>query len=480
MITFPFSKDILLPQHIQWYLCSIHAVCSENQIACFYHGKRLGLTVYPVDLFGRCAMAVTVVVGAQWGDEGKGKVVDYLSRDSDMVIRFQGGPNAGHTIINEMGEFKLHGIPSGIFRPGSVNVVGPGCVVSPAGILKEIESLKSRDAFLGTLVLSDRAHVIMPYHFDMEQIEESVLGNRKIGTTGRAVGPAYADKYGRWGIRLGDLAHPKWLKPRLEAILKLKNRFLTSWDRDPLDLESVFEMCMTWHETLKPYITDTLQVVQEALSNNRSILLEGQLGAGKCVDWGCYPFVTSSAPISGTVCSGAGIPPGAVDRVVGVVKAYSTSVGAGPMVTLDETDIGPNLRKLGHEFGATTGRPRHCGWLDGIMLRHSSRVNGFTSIAVTRVDVLDTVDPIGICTGYRSGKTIYRDMPVTPILETCEPVYDMMPGWKCSTRNIRNQSDLPPETRAYLDRISECTGVPISFISVGPHRDETILANSPD
>ncbi|MBN1355765.1 adenylosuccinate synthase [bacterium] len=419
-------------------------------------------------------MPVTVVVGAQWGDEGKGKIVDYLSDSSDLVIRFQGGPNAGHTILNEMGEFKLHGIPSGIFRPETLNIVGAGCVVSPPGILEEIDALKSRKAFRGRLLLSDRAHIIMPYHYTQEEIEETVLGNRKIGTTGRGIGPAYSDKAGRWGIRLGDLAHPQWLKPRLKAVLEMKNRFLVSWNRPPFDLDELFEQCMNWHESLKTVISDTLPVIGQALSQDRAILLEGQLGAGKCVEYGSYPFVTSSVPLSGTACTGTGIPPSRIKWVIGVVKAYSTSVGAGPMVTRDESDIGPRLRELGHEFGATTGRPRSCGWLDGVMLAHSARLNGFTSVAVTRIDVLDTVDPIGICTGYRLDGEVLKHMPVTPVLEQCRPVYEMMPGWGRSTRDIRSMENLPRQTRAYLERIAELTGAPVSFVSVGPRREETI------
>ena len=424
-------------------------------------------------------MPVTVIVGAQWGDEGKGKVVDYLAERADMVIRFQGGPNAGHTIINDFGKFKLHGVPSGIFRSNVRNVVGAGSVVLPDNFWEEIEGVRSRNGFNGELYLSDRAHVIMPYHQRQEVWEEQSLGEKRVGTTGKGIGPAYSDKYGRWGIRLGDLAHPKWLKERLEMILKLKNAYLAQWGEPPMDLDVLMEQCRRWQDRLGQYICNTAPLVTTALTQGEHLLLEGQLGAGRDVDWGCYPFVTSSSPTAGAVCCGAGIPPRCIAQVIGVVKAYSTAVGAGPMVVRDEDGIGPELRRLGQEFGATTGRPRDCGWLDLVMLRHSAMINGFTSVAVTRLDILDTIETIGICTAYRYKGKILTEMPITPVLQDCEPVVEYLPGWKCSTRNISKWKNLPPQAKTYLNRIKETVRAPVAFVSVGPRREETILRDEP-
>ncbi len=420
-------------------------------------------------------MPVTVVVGAQWGDEGKGKIVDYLSESADLIVRFQGGPNAGHTIHNAFGEFKLHGVPSGIFNPNALCIVAPGCVLSPSGILREISDLKSRNAFQGRLVLSRRTHLIMPYHYVQETIEEELLGVRKIGTTGQGIGPCYADKFGRWGVRLGDLLHPEWLSARLRNIIKLKNSLFESWNKPLMTPDAIMQQCLAWREGLSGYIQDVLPIVSEALERDRSILLEGQLGAGKGVEWGCYPFVTSSSPTSGAAAVSTGIPPHRITDVVGVVKAYSSAVGAGPMPTRDETGIGPELRKIGHEYGATTGRPRQCGWLDALMIRHSAQINGFTTLAITRMDILDTFDSIGICTAYKYKGELLHRMPVTPILEECEPIYTFLPGWKTSLREIRTWDKLPTAAKNYVTTISEITQTPVSFISVGPRREETII-----
>ncbi len=420
-------------------------------------------------------MPVTVVVGAQWGDEGKGKVVDFIAENADMVIRFQGGPNAGHTIVNSYGEFKLHGVPSGIFRPDILSIIGPGTVVSPPGLLDEIAGVQNRGVNTDNLILSDRAHLIMPWHLVMEEIEEKSRGDHKIGTTKKAVGPAYGDKYARWGLRVGDLAHESWLEKRLTDILAFRNPWFTAWNQPEMQVADLMEICRKWYQALKPYIQDTAPLVEDALKHDRNIVLEGQLGIGKGVDWGSYPYVTSSCPTAGGASSGAGIPPHMIKNVLGIVKAYSTSVGAGPMVTLDESDIGPRLRELGHEYGATTGRPRKCGWLDAVILKHAARINGFTGIAITRVDILDTIDSIGICTGYEYQGKILADMPITPVLEQCKPVYEYMPGWNCDTTGIRTWEGLPEAAKNYVNRISEFTRAPITYVSVGPRREETIV-----
>ena len=420
-------------------------------------------------------MTVRAVVGAQWGDEGKGKIVDFLAGSSDMVIRFQGGPNAGHTIVNQHGKFQLHGVPSGIFSPGIINICGPGTVISPPDILSEIDRLHAAGITTSNLFISDRAHVIMPHHYIFARIEENLLGSRSIGTTRRAIGPAYSDKYGRWGIRMGDLAHESWLTRRIESVLRYKNDLLKALDQPPLDPDTVMADCRTWYQKLQSHICDTLPIVAEALQTGKRILLEGQLGIGKGIEWGSYPFVTSSSPTAGYASVGAGIPPHRITDITGVVKAYSTSVGAGPMVTKDDSGIGPVLRDIGHEYGATTGRPRHCGWLDAVILAYGAQINGYTSIAITRLDVLNTIDPIGICTAYEYRGQQLREMPITPILEECRPVYEYMPGWKCSLDGITRLQDLPSHARRYVDRISELTNAPVSLVSIGPEREKTIV-----
>lgn len=421
-------------------------------------------------------MPVQVVVGALWGDEGKGKIVDYLSGKSQMVIRFQGGPNAGHTIINDFGEFKLHSVPSGIFRPDVDCIIGAGTVLSPPQFFQEIAELDAAGVTLDRLMISDRAHLIMPWHTMIEEVQEESLGKNQIGTTRKAIGPTYADRYGRWGISIGELLHKEWLYQRIKDILQLKNQELKSYGKPAFNPDDIMDLCKRWLECLKPYIRDTVPIISQSLDRDDTILLEGQLGIGKGVIWGSYPFVTSSSPTAGGAAIGAGIPPHKITDVIGIVKAYSTSVGAGPMVTLDEDTVGPRLRELGHEFGATTGRPRKCGWLDSVMLNYGARINGYTGIAVTRLDILDSVERIGICTGYETAQgEIIQDVPLTPVLNQCRPVFEYMPGWNVPTVDCRTWSDLPRAARNYVERIEETVKAPATFISVGPRREETIL-----
>ena len=421
-------------------------------------------------------MPVQVVVGAQWGDEGKGKIVDYLSGRSRMVIRFQGGPNAGHTILNEYGEFKLHSVPSGIFRRDVDCIIGAGTVLSPPQFFDEINGLTHAGVSIDRLAISDRTHLILPWHYIREQVEETALGQRKIGTTRKAIGPAYADRYGRWGLCVGELAHRDWLFKRLTDILNLKNHELACFDQEPFPIDEIMDLCLEWEAGLRPFVRDTAPMIGKALEHDLPILMEGQLGIGKGVIWGSYPYVTSSSPIAGGASVGAGIPPHRITDVIGIVKAYSTSVGAGPMVTLDEDRIGPMLRELGHEFGATTGRPRQCGWLDSVILKYGARINGYTQVAITRLDILDTVDPIGICVAYElEDGTILTDMPLTPVLEKCRPVVDYVPGWNTSTRECRDWPSLPVAAQEYIRRIESTVGAPARFISVGPRREETII-----
>lgn len=420
-------------------------------------------------------MTVTAVVGAQWGDEGKGRVVDYLAQRADMVIRFQGGDNAGHTVVNELGTFRLHLVPAGIFNPRTRCIVGTGTVVNPETLLQEMEELSRAGVCLDNLWLSERAHVVLPYHRLLDGLEETARGGARIGTTQRGIGPAYADKAARHGIRLGDLTRPDYLRQRLALILEHKNRTLAYFGCPPLDLEELIEQALTWGRALAPRIVDTLPMIQEAVRSGQHILLEGQLGVMRDLDWGTYPYVTSSNPLAGFACVGAGLPPTAITQVIGVVKAYCTAVGAGPFPTELKDEHGERLRQIGQEYGATTGRPRRCGWFDGVAIRHAAWFNGFTGLAVTKLDVLDTFPEVKICVGYElDGKTIER-VPDTPDMERVRPVYETWPGWMTPTRHARTWDELPKAARAYLHRISELAGVPIQYISVGPERDQLIV-----
>jgi adenylosuccinate synthase len=415
-------------------------------------------------------------VGAQWGDEGKGRIVDYLAKGAGMVIRFQGGDNAGHTVVNEQGTFRLHLVPSGIFNPHTCCIVGTGMVVNPESLLGEMEEqLASAGVSLDNLWLSERAHVLMPYHRLLDGLQEAARGGAKIGTTGRGIGPAYADKAARTGIRLGDLTRPYHLQGRLALALPGVNRTLAHFGQPGLDLDSLVEQAVGWGERLRSRIVDTLPMIQEAVIANRSILLEGQLGVMRDLDWGIYPYVTSSNPLAGAACVGAGLPPTAITDVVGVVKAYSTAVGAGPFPVELGDEVGQRLREVGQEYGATTGRPRRCGWFDGVAIRYAAWLNGFTSLAVTKLDVLDGLPELKISVGYEiDGQTVQR-VPDTPDLERASPIYETWPGWQASTRDARRWDDLPAAARAYLRRIEELAGVPIRFVSVGAEREQLIL-----
>ncbi|NOZ28393.1 MAG: adenylosuccinate synthase [Chloroflexi bacterium] len=420
-------------------------------------------------------MTVTAVVGAQWGDEGKGRVVDYLAQRADVVIRFQGGDNAGHTVVNEFGTFRLHLVPSGIFNPQTRCIVGTGTVVNPETLMEEMRELSEAGVSLDNLWLSDRAHVVLPYHRLLDGLEEQSRGRAQIGTTKRGIGPAYADKAARHGVRLGDLTRPDYLRQRLSLVIERKNRTLAYFGQPPVDLEELLERAIAWGKMLAPRIVDTLPMIQEAVRGGQEVLLEGQLGAMRDLDWGIYPYVTSSNPLAGAACAGAGLPPTAIDRVIGVVKAYSTAVGAGPFPVELKDEVGEQLREVGQEYGATTGRPRRCGWFDAVAVRHSAWLNGFTSLAVTKLDVLDGFSEIKICVGYRLNGEVIEHVPDTPVLEQVTPVYETWPGWLTSTREARTWDDLPEAAQAYLNRISELAGVPIRYVSVGPERDQLIV-----
>lgn len=420
-------------------------------------------------------MTVTAVVGAQWGDEGKGRIVDSLAQRADMVIRFQGGDNAGHTVVNDRGTFRLHLVPSGIFNPATQCIIGPGTVVNPDTLLAELAELAAAGVDTGNLWLSERAHVVLPYHRLLDGLEESARGGQQIGTTRRGIGPAYADKAARAGVRLGDLLRPAYLRERLAASLAQKNLTLAHFGQPPLALDDLLAQAEAWRAALAERIVDTLPLVQAAVRAGRTVLLEGQLGVMRDLDWGTYPFVTSSNPIAGGAAAGAGLPPWAITEVIGVVKAYCTAVGAGPFPTELHDEIGARLREVGGEYGATTGRPRRCGWLDGVALPYAAWLNGFTGLAITKLDVLDGLSELKICTGYRLDGQIIARVPHPLDFQRCEPIYETWPGWDRPTRDARTWEDLPPEARAYLQRISELAGVPIRYVSVGAERDRLIV-----
>lgn len=420
-------------------------------------------------------MTVTAIVGAQWGDEGKGRIVDYLAQRADLVIRYQGGDNAGHTVVNEYGAFKLHLVPSGIFNPRTRCIIGPGTVVNPDTLLAEMAEVGRAGIGLDNLWFSERAQVVMPYHRLLDGLEESARGGSQIGTTRRGIGPAYADKAARIGIRLGDLTRPDYLRSRLAQALPQKNLTLQHFGQPPLDFAAVFEQALAWGQALGSRIVDTLPMVQEAVRGGQKVLLEGQLGVMRDLDWGTYPYVTSSNPIAGGACAGAGLPPSAITEVVAVVKAYCTAVGAGPFPTELHDEVGAQLRQVGQEYGATTGRPRRCGWLDAAALAHAAWLNGFTSLAITKLDVLDGLAEVKICTGYRLDGHVIQRVPDTADYERCEPIYESWPGWQTPTRDARTWRDLPWQAQAYLRRIEALAGAPLRYISVGPERQQLIV-----
>jgi len=414
------------------------------------------------------------VVGAQWGDEGKGRVVDYLASDAKVVVRYQGGDNAGHMVVNEHGTFHNHIMPSGIFSD-AICIVGTGTVINPETLLEEMEKITAADISVDNLRISERAHLIMPYHRLLDGLEEAQRkGDAKIGTTKRGVGPAYTDKAARHNLRVGDLVRPDFLRERLENALPRTNRTLQVMGREALELEPLLERCLGWGEQLKPYIADTLPIIRDAVLAGDKVLLEGQLGVMRDLDWGIYPYVTSSNPLSGGISHGAGIPPRYIGSVIGVVKAYSTAVGAGPFpCELHDAD-GQQLRDVGKEYGTTTGRPRRCGWFDGVAIQYASWLDGFTGIAVTKLDVLDDFEQVKICTGYEVDGEVTNSMPLTPDLDRARPIYETWPGWMEPTTHVRSWKDLPKKARAYLHRITEITGAPIAYVSVGPERSQMV------
>ncbi|WP_376790868.1 adenylosuccinate synthase [Thermoflexus sp.] len=427
-------------------------------------------------------MPVVAVVGALWGDEGKGHIVDYLSQEAEIVMRVQGGDNAGHTVVNEHGTFRLHLVPSGVFHPGTACIIGAGTVVNPDTLLQELAELEAAGVDTSRVWISDRAHLVFPYHRQRDELEERGRGDRPLGTTRRGIGPAYSDKAARIGLRMGDLLYRDWLHQRLRQAHTAISARIAALGGEPPSLEELIARCEAWREQLKDRIVDTIPLLQDALRRDARILLEGQLGAMRDLDWGIYPYVTSSNTLAGYAAVGAGIPPQAIREVIGVVKAFATAVGEGPLITEVHGELAERLRRggprEGWEFGATTGRPRRCGWPDGVALRHAAWLNGFTALAVTKLDVLDGLEEIQLCVGYRlpSG-TILTHVPNTPVLEHVTPVYERLPGWAGPTSAARSWQELPEAARAYLRRLSELAGAPVRYISVGPGRDQILAVD---
>ncbi len=425
-------------------------------------------------------MSVSVVIGSQWGDEGKGKIVDLLSKESDIVARYQGGANAGHTICWGDKTVVLHLVPSGIFNEDTTCVIGNGVVIDPVAILKEINTIREEGYDVeGRLLISHNAHLIMPYHKKIEEAREHARSGRAIGTTGRGIGPAYVDKFARTGIRVVDLLDRDALRTKLKRSIEEKNAILRSvYGAAELNVESLIEEYVEFDKLIDPYVTDTAQYLCNAIADGKTIMAEGAQGSLLDVDFGTYPYVTSSHPTVGGSCTGLGIPPTSINRVIGIVKAYCTRVGNGPFTTELTDEIGQQLQEVGHEFGATTGRPRRCGWLDLVALKYTSLINGFTELAITKLDVMSGIDELKICTAYRyDGKETTRFPSEVQTLERVEPVYTSMPGWKEDIVGIDRFEDLPKEAQSYLQFVANQTGVGISMISTGPKRSQTITSN---
>ena len=428
-------------------------------------------------------MANIVIVGMQWGDEGKGKVVDLLTEYADVVVRFQGGNNAGHTVVVGQETIILHLIPSGALYRDKTCVIGNGVVVDPQVLLQEIDELRKRGHFLDDrqFLISEDAHLIMPYHRRIDVARERMKGEGKIGTTGRGIGPAYEDKVAREGIRFGDLVEEKVFRGKLETILAVKNHYLDTCLKDQgFDLEAVFQEYRGYGERLKKFAGNVSLFVNGQIKQGRQILFEGAQGTHLDVDHGTYPFVTSSNTVAGGACTGAGVGPTRITEVIGVAKAYTTRVGEGPFPTELNDAVGEKIRERGRELGATTGRPRRCGWLDIPLLKDSIRLNGLTGIALTKMDVLGEFDTIRICTAYQHrGRRIEEVPSQVQVLKECEPVYEDHPGWKADLRNARTFQDLPPKARHYVRRIEELTETKVTLVSVGEKRAETILRRNP-
>jgi adenylosuccinate synthase len=428
-------------------------------------------------------MTTLIAVGAQWGDEGKGKLVDWLAPRADLVVRFHGGNNAGHTLVVEGDKTVLHVVPAGVLAPHTVNLIGPGVVVDPDILLDELDALAAKGVLRdpSRVRVSGRAHVIFEWHRALDQAREEAARGRAIGTTGRGIGPAYEDKVSRRGLRIADLLDPAALRERIPQLAELKNFELTEFYKwDAVDVTAAIERAIEWGRRLAPYVDHTERTLERALRAGKNVLFEGAQGNFLDIDHGTYPYVTSSNCVAGAVCAGAGIGPTRIGRVLGITKAYTTRVGGGPFPTELLGEAGEALRKRGAEFGATTGRPRRCGWLDAVMLREAAMVSGYTGLAVNKLDVLSGTGDIEIATAYRIDGKVTEEFPMTLAeIERAEPIYERHAGWSEDITGCRRFADLPAAARAYVERVEALVGVPVELISVGPNRDETIARSDP-
>ena len=418
-----------------------------------------------------------VLLGAQWGDEGKGKITDYLAERADYVVRYQGGNNAGHTVVVNGEEFKLRLIPSGIISGHATCVIANGVVVDLKVLIKEMEYLKAKGVDVSRLLISDRCHLIMPYHIKQDECEELAKGANKIGTTKNGIGPCYMDKCARIGLRMGDIVDPEYFLERLKNAVAIKNDLLGKlYGVEPFDAEEIAKEYLALAEQIKGQITDTSFLLDEALKNGKKVCFEGAQGTLLDIDHGTYPFVTSSNPNAGAACVGAGVGPQHINSVLGIIKSYTTRVGAGPFPTEQDNEVGVELQTRGHEFGTVTGRTRRCGWLDLALVNYSIRVNGITELALMKLDILDTLPEIQICTGYRLRGEEFKYFPGRlDDLELVEPIYETVPGWECDTTSCTSYDELPEAAKAFVARVETLTGVPVKIVAVGPGREQTII-----
>lgn len=423
-------------------------------------------------------MSTLVVLGAQWGDEGKGKITDYLSKQADVVVRYQGGDNAGHTVEIGDKKYKLHLIPSGIFYEDKTSVIGNGVVVNPKSLLKEIKYLNDLGIKTDNLKISDRAHIIFPYHLKLDELEEKRRGKQKIGTTVKGIGPCYKDKVERSGIRMCDIFFKEYFEDKLRSNIKAKNEIIEKlYNEEPLNEDEIVKEYLEYAEAIKPYVINTTAFINKSVKQGKKVLFEGAQGTLLDIDYGTYPFLTSSHPISGGVAIGSGISPFDLKKAIGVVKAYTTRVGKGPFPTELFDETGDWIRERGFEYGTTTGRARRCGWLDIVMLKYSCAINGFSGIALTKLDTLADLDELKICTKYKLNDKYIEDFPASlNLLAQCEPVYETLQGWKLEEiEGVRTYDELPENAKKYIERIEELTETKIQLVSIGPKRSETII-----